>query len=283
VGELDLRADCARCVGLCCVAFPFQVGADFPRAKPADQPCLNLTTEHRCAVHDRLGELGWRGCLAFDCLGAGPHVTSRYAVPPGPGGADMSGPAAPTTPTTTGTGAGTAAAVRNAEFRLMCEVFEMAAYLREAGERRPGGRGSALDAELTADLAAARDAVTDAAHRPIGELTSADVDRLRSLVGPILMTVATRVRASYQGRLSPVARRLSKLAPGADLAGRSLQGADLRGADLRGALLLGADLRDADLTDAVLLGADLRGARLDGAALAGALFLPRRALGHLPS
>ena len=54
-------------------------------------------------------------------------------------------------------------------------------------------------------------------------------------------------------------------APGADLRGANLDGANLHGADLDG-----ANLRGANLHGAYLDGADLRGANLDGANLYGA-------------
>ena len=59
-------------------------------------------------------------------------------------------------------------------------------------------------------------------------------------------------------------------APGADLHGANLYGADLRGADLDGANLHGADLDGANLRGANLHGADLDGANLRGANLDGA-------------
>ncbi|HEY6597232.1 MAG TPA: pentapeptide repeat-containing protein, partial [Asanoa sp.] len=35
----ELRADCTRCVGLCCVAPAFSASADFAIDKPAGRPC----------------------------------------------------------------------------------------------------------------------------------------------------------------------------------------------------------------------------------------------------
>ncbi len=40
-GRHDLRADCGRCAGLCCVAPAFTASADFAIDKPAGQPCPN--------------------------------------------------------------------------------------------------------------------------------------------------------------------------------------------------------------------------------------------------
>ena len=70
-----LEADCTRCFGLCCVALPFARSADFPVDKAGGEPCRNLLADHRCGIHDRLASEGWRGCVTFDCFGAGQQVS----------------------------------------------------------------------------------------------------------------------------------------------------------------------------------------------------------------
>ena len=72
--RLELRADCERCAGLCCVAPAFSASADFAIDKAAGQPCPNLEAGFRCSIHDRLRPAGFGGCAAFDCLGAGQKV-----------------------------------------------------------------------------------------------------------------------------------------------------------------------------------------------------------------
>ncbi|HEV7627229.1 MAG TPA: pentapeptide repeat-containing protein, partial [Streptomyces sp.] len=71
----DLRADCANCFGLCCVALPFAVSADFAIDKDAGQPCPNLQPDFHCGIHTRLRERGFSGCTVFDCFGAGQKVS----------------------------------------------------------------------------------------------------------------------------------------------------------------------------------------------------------------
>ncbi len=70
-GPSELRGDCANCFGLCCVAPPFAASADFAINKDAGQPCPNLQPDFRCGIHARLRERGFRGCVVFDCFGAG--------------------------------------------------------------------------------------------------------------------------------------------------------------------------------------------------------------------
>jgi len=73
----DLRADCTRCCGLCCVAPAFYAGQGFGFDKPAHQPCAHLGQDHRCAVHDGLASRGFPACATFECYGAGQRVTQQ--------------------------------------------------------------------------------------------------------------------------------------------------------------------------------------------------------------
>jgi hypothetical protein len=72
-----LRADCARCQGLCCVSLPFDRSESFSFDKAADEPCRNLEATHRCAIHARLVEAGHTGCARYDCYGAGQRVVQE--------------------------------------------------------------------------------------------------------------------------------------------------------------------------------------------------------------
>lgn len=74
-GRPDLRADCAQCAGLCCVALALTVSDDFAIDKPAGQPCPNLKHDFRCGIHARLEDGGFPGCTVYDCFGAGQKVT----------------------------------------------------------------------------------------------------------------------------------------------------------------------------------------------------------------
>ena len=75
VDRAHLRADCARCAGLCCVAPAFAASADFAIDKPAGRPCPNLRDDFRCGIHAELRDRGFPGCEVFDCFGAGQQLT----------------------------------------------------------------------------------------------------------------------------------------------------------------------------------------------------------------
>ncbi len=234
---LELSSDCARCVGLCCVALAFQRSADFAYDKPAGTPCRNLQPDHRCTIHGELRSSGFRGCTVYECFGAGQHTTQGLF-----GGRSWRDEPA-------------LAADMFAAFATLRGLHELLWYLTEALETTPAG-------PLHDEVRTAYDEVTAMADVDATVLRAGDVPEQHARVGELLSRVSALVRRGRTGRQ----------ARGADLVGARLSGADLRGADLRGALLLGADLRGADLRGADLLGADLRGARLDGADLTGALF-----------
>lgn len=74
-----LKADCSACVALCCVIPPYDAVQGFGFDKPAETPCRHLCADHRCGIHDELVPLGFSGCVAFDCLGAGQRLTAQAA------------------------------------------------------------------------------------------------------------------------------------------------------------------------------------------------------------
>jgi hypothetical protein len=235
-----LRADCARCFGLCCVAPAFSASADFAIDKAAGHPCPNLRADFRCGIHHRLRQEGFPGCLVYDCFGAGQKVAQDTFS-----GQDWRG-----TPRI---------AKRMFEvFAIMRQLHELLWYLGEAltlGPARP----------LHGELRGALDQTERLTDGGPDDLVRLDVDAHRRGVNALLRRTSELVRAGA-GR-----REIDH--GGAVLIGADLSGADLRGANLRGAYLIGANLRRADLRLADLIGADLRGADLSGADLTGSIFL----------
>ena len=239
VGALDLRADCARCVGLCCVAPAFARSADFAIDKPAGVPCPNLAGDSRCTIHDELRPRGFAGCVVYDCFGAGQQVARRA------GGQDWR---------TLPDGG-----------REMFAVFAVVRPLHELLWYVAAALAMPAAAPVHPDLRRAAASIDGLTRAATADLLALDLDAVRAEVNPLLLRASELVRGAGPG--------LGTNLRGADLLGTSLPGADLRGATLRGALLVGADLRDADLREADVIGADLRGADLRGADLTGALFL----------
>ena len=243
MGERVLEADCVSCAGLCCVAPAFARSSDFAIDKPAGRPCPHLGEEHfGCTIHERLVPSGFKGCVVFDCFGAGQRITQETF-----GGRTWRDHPA----------------IAGDMFDLLPlvrQLHELMWLLTEALELDEAAR---VHPKLRAALAE-----TDRlAGGDVAELKKLDLDAYRRKVNPLLQRASELAR----GGRRPDHR-------GANLIGRRMRGADLRGASLRGALLVGADLRDADLRRADFTGADLRGADLRGADLTGALFLTKAQL-----
>jgi hypothetical protein len=207
---VELTADCARCVGLCCVVLPFSRSADFAFDKPAGTPCRHLAEDARCRIHDRLGESGMRGCVAYDCFGAGQSVTETGRIP---------------------------------HFLVVEQVHEIAWYLADATDR--GADVAALVAEtelLAASRSPSQPDVDDLrsrvapALRAVAEAARSAYDNWRDLAG------ADLAGAAFRGEDLRGADLGGAVLLGADLAGTDLSDANFLGADLRGATLAGADL-----------------------------------------
>ena len=245
----ELRADCARCVGLCCVAPAFAASADFAIDKPAGRPCPHLERDFRCGIHADLRPRGFRGCSVYDCFGAGQRVTQVTFR-----GRDWRTPSV--------------AAPMFAAFETVRALHELLWYVAAALELA----AVRSDPALEAGLRLAFEETDRLAGGSPDDLAATDVDAHRERVNGRLREASARARAGVR---NPRALR------GAMLPGADLRGADLRGADLRGAVLVGADLRDADLRLADLTGADLRGARVNGRGLREALFVTQAQLASL--
>ncbi|MFE2830917.1 pentapeptide repeat-containing protein [Streptomyces mirabilis] len=239
---LELRADCGRCFGLCCVALPFTRSADFAIDKDAGTPCQNLRTDSRCGIHTQLREKGFNGCTVYDCFGAGQQVSQVTFA-----GQDWR------------TGPRERARQMFDVFPVVRQLHELLWYLNEALTLAPG---RPIHAALRRALAETERLT----NRSAEELGALDVNAHRQQVNTLLLRTSELVRAG-------VGRGKKKERRGADLMGARLRGADLRGANLRGAYLIAADLTGADLRGADLIGADFRDTDLTDADLTEAFFL----------
>ncbi|MEV6298325.1 pentapeptide repeat-containing protein [Actinoplanes sp. NPDC051861] len=208
--------------------------------KPAGRPCRNLNDEFRCGIHEVLPQRGFKGCVVFDCFGAGQRITQETF-----GGRDWRS-------------APDLAGDMFALLPIVRQLHELMWFLTEALRLDEARR-------LHPKLRAALDETDALAAGNPAELRGFDVDAYRARVNPLLRRASEMARSRVAGRRADHS--------GAHLIGRRLRGADLRGASFRGALLIGADLSGADLRRADFTGADLRGADLRGANLEGALFL----------
>ena len=78
MNDAMLRADCARCAGLCCVAHAFDHSEAFAYDKPCDEACHHLTPAFQCGIHAERALRGFAGCERYECFGAGQKVSEIY-------------------------------------------------------------------------------------------------------------------------------------------------------------------------------------------------------------
>ncbi len=177
--EIDrLRADCASCVGLCCVALPLLASADFAIDKPAGVPCPHLAADFRCHIHDRLRPAGFPGCAAYDCFGAGQRV-ARAATGRHDWRADAE-----------------RSGLMVATFPIVRHLHELLWYLAQAA------RYDAAAVEVP-EAAARIDALAGGGP---AEILALDVNALREQVNAVLQGASERVRTQVPDP-APAARR----------------------------------------------------------------------------
>lgn len=188
------------------MALPYARGREFPEAKSAGVPCRHLGGDFGCGIHVDLLAGGWRGCVTFDCVGAGPLVIQQTYT--GRSWRDD-----------------TVDPVEQFEvFEVMRGIQELRFLLAD-----PACRGSSYAGE-TGRLA---QELRGLAGGPPAVVRDADLGQLRARAGALFGQVAAeRGGVSHRGALLIAA----------DLRGRDLADADLLGADLRDADLRGADL-----------------------------------------
>lgn len=73
----EKRSDCDRCAALCCIAYASEKTPGFAAEKEAGEPCPNLDSCGECKIYSQRVELGFSGCLEYECFGAGQHVVQH--------------------------------------------------------------------------------------------------------------------------------------------------------------------------------------------------------------
>ncbi|MGD8191371.1 pentapeptide repeat-containing protein [Brevibacillus ginsengisoli] len=246
--RLNLRDDCEKCFGLCCVALPFAASADFAVDKSAAEPCRNLQTDFRCGIHNSLRQQGFKGCTVFECFGAGQKVSQA-----------------------TFNGHNWRQAPDSAKqmfevFPIMRQLHELLWYLTESLSLQPAH-------PIHGALRVALDETDHLTQLSPDSLMKLDVAAHRAKINALLLRTSELVRAEFLNQRKGPSGKQKTYGRGADLIGAKLRGADLRGANLRGSYLIAADLTGADLRGADLIGADFRDADISGANLTDSIFL----------
>lgn len=244
----ELRVDCEKCFGLCCVALYFSASEGFPINKDAGKPCINLQSDFTCYVHKDLRTSGLKGCTAYDCFGAG-HKVAQVTY---------SGHDWRQFPES--------AKQMFEVFLIMRQLHEMLWYLNQAYILQ-------TDQGIKEEISSLLENTERLTILDVDSLLALDVEAHRTSVNKLLKNTSELVRAKAHSGRNTQSRKRNPNSGRSDYFGSDLRKTNLKGADLRGACLIAANLRGVDLSDADLIGADLRDADLCGANLANSIFL----------
>ena len=262
-GQIHLAADCSRCCGLCCTALYFSKVEGFPGDKEAGIPCIQLCEDFSCRIHSSLSGRRLKGCINYDCFGAGQTVTE--IVFEGKSWCQLPDP--------------------EEMFRIfLVELtlheamwyLEEAALLRPAAALRPRIHAALTDLEKLAGGSrqtlteeGIRDTIT-AANGLLKETIRLTLDYAASQTMP-----SKKGRAPRSARSSACSRKIPETNGAGPLRylGYHFQGADLSAMDFSSSFLIAADLKGCRLFGTCFLGTDLRDADLRGTDLREAFFL----------
>lgn len=245
----ELKIDCKKCFGLCCVALYFSASDGFPIDKESGKPCINLQPDFKCSVHNSLMKRGFKGCTAYDCFGSGQKVAQVTYK-----GIDWM-----QSPELTNQ--------MSEVFLIMRQLHEMLWYLKEA---------SVLNISDT--IKSKIDLIIEETEKITNmspeQIINLDIISHRIKVNLLLSQASESVMGKVKSFIkTSTLKNMKKLSKNIDLIGADLRKINLIGADLRGRFLIAANLRNTDLSGANLIGADLRDCDIRGANLENSIFL----------
>ena len=233
----ELSIDCEKCSGLCCVALYCAKSDGFPSNKPAGKPCEYLLNDFRCAIHAELKERKMKGCLAYDCFGAGQKATQLY-----PQNVNWL------------THPKQANEIFNA-FHILFQQYQYLWYLLEAMK--------VVEDECTIrEIERLIDEIQRVTSLDPRGLIDYDPQEIKSSVDRILKEVSFK---SHPGGLKENKNK--------NYLGKNFKGMNLENSDFTMALMIGANLERCKLDGSNFLGADLRDANLKNTDLGECLFL----------
>ncbi|NFV13149.1 pentapeptide repeat-containing protein [Clostridium sporogenes] len=244
----ELKVDCKKCFGLCCIALYFSASEGFPTNKDVGKPCINLQSDFTCSVHQNLRTKGLKGCTAYDCFGAGQKVAQVTY-----GGHDWRE-------------IPESANQMFEAFLIMRQLHEMLWYLNQAFILQ-------TDQSIKEEICSLLNNTESLTLLDADSLLALDVDANRTKVNILLKNTSDLVRSKARNGKRGPSKNQKGSCGSLDYFGADLRKTNLRGADLRGACLIAANLKGVDLSGADLIGSDLRDADLSGANLRNSIFL----------
>ncbi|MDO5518047.1 MAG: pentapeptide repeat-containing protein [Clostridium sp.] len=244
----SLKPDCKECFGLCCTALYFSKSEGFPNNKDAGKPCINLRDDFKCSVHKSLRNKGLKGCIAYECFGAGQKI-SKYTYK---GQSWRENP-------------------DNSKemfdlFLIMFQLHEMLWYLTEAFRM-------SSDSDMQEKIKMIIDETVKITESEPKNIFNIDITAHKKRVNELLLKTSLQIRKkASMGKKGSLKNRKS-IAGRLDFIGADCRKLNLVGEDLSGAFFIAANAANVNFNGADLLGADFRDADLSGADLRNSLFL----------
>lgn len=234
----ELKIDCEHCCGICCTALYFTKTDGFPKDKLPGDPCPNLQEDFRCRIHNDLHDKNLKGCLAYDCFGAGQKVTRNiyhgkdWRVYP---------------------------KLKDEMFSVYLRVMQlhqMLGYLIEASNLLPVTQ---LHEEIK-DLIQENQSLT---YKNASEIMAFDMVLYKTKVDQLLKKVSSIIRSQFN------LKRSSRQ----DYVGKSFVNNEIQGLDCSMRLLIAANFEGCNLTGVNFLGADARDVNVKHADMSESIFL----------
>lgn len=244
----NLKINCEKCFGLCCVALYFSKSEGFPNDKVPGSPCVNLQSNFNCSIHNELIKKGLKGCTAYDCFGAGQKVSQIT----------FSGQSWIDSPEL--------ANQMFDSFLIVRQLHEMLWYLADAST-------FILDSNTLNKLNLIIEETQNLTNLDSNSLKNIDIKNHRIKVNSILKKVNSIVNTKVCLERKNMSNNKKALKSGYDFIGFDFTNTNLIGANLAGALLIASNMSYSNLEGANLIGADLRDADIRGANLENTLFL----------
>lgn len=235
----ELTIDCKNCCGLCCTALYFSKTEGFPENKEAGVPCLHLLEDFQCEIHKELYKKHMKGCLAYDCAGAGQKVT-QIVYKGKKWKRDIE-----------------SSEFSNQMFAVYHKVFRLHQMLGLLAEAKILTEAQAMQTEIE-KLILENIRMT---QKTPEEILLSDIDTYQDKVNQVLKEISRNLAKNTQQNGKK------------EYFGYHFKKADLSGKDFTMALLIASNLEECDLTGANFLGADLRDANVCGSNLSESVFL----------
>jgi hypothetical protein len=219
----ELKISCEKCSGLCCVALYCMKTDGFPADKEGGKPCKHLMGDFRCDMHAKLAEKNMKGCLSYDCFGAGQKVTRIY-------GADKNWRLNPEK-----------ASEIFRVFLIVFQLHQMEWYLLES-------LSLDVDEQLKGDIKALINENESMTSKSPENILKLDIDQYQLRVNQVLKQVNCKAAAKAPGGKNFLGKNFNKAnLDNMDFSMALMIAADLEGCSLRGTSFLGADMRDANI------------------------------------